>query len=364
MHRRLTGLAREAGAANVRIVTLPASLPESWDLADLVPEDIGVERILEDRPMLPVLSLAELYAEPDAEVDWLVEGLLPADGISLLVAPPKVGKSTLARCLAVAVADGRGQWLGRTTKAGTVLHLALEERRATVREHYRSLDAPGNGIYALVGTAPEPADRLRLLRATVQALRPALTLIDPLFRWARIEDGNDYATTMAALEPFIALARTECTHVMLVHHARKGGGDYGTEALGSTGLAASVDTFLSLSRNESSRILYAFGRDGVEVEKTVLSMDANGWVTAAGTKHQADVRDVKQEVLDFVGESPEPVTGREVRDAIERGQAIVREALNNLVADGDIVRTGSGPSIRYSSNRDRDSHYKGQSRSR
>ena len=205
-------LARNA-AADVRIVELPVGLPTGWDLADPVPDGVEVERILQSSPMLPVVSLGELYAKPDPEVEWLVEGLLPADGISLLVAPPKVGKSTLARCLAVAVADGRRWWLGRPTKTGAVLHLVLEERSATVRDHYRNLNAPENSIYVFVGMAPAQADRLQLLRATVRAIRPALVIIDSLFRYAHIQDGNDYAETVAELGPFIDLARRESTHV-------------------------------------------------------------------------------------------------------------------------------------------------------
>ena len=344
---KVAELVGEAGAAEVRTIELPAELPKGWDLADPVPTGIDVERILKNRPMLPVVSLGELYAEPDTEPEWLVEGLLPADGLSLLVAPPKAGKSTLARCLAVAVADGRGSWLGRATKVGTVLHLALEERKATVRGHYRGLNAPENGIYVFVGMAPPQKERLLLLQATVRTIRPALVIIDPLFRYAQIRDGNDYAATVAGLGPFIDLARSESTHVLLVHHARKSGGEHGAESLGSTGLNASVDTFMSLSRNESTRLLYAFGRDGVEVEKTMLRMDGYGWVTAVGTKHAADVRDVMRKALDFIRASPEPVSGPEVREALSRGKGVVREALNNLVADGDLVRTGNGPKVRY-----------------
>ena len=176
--RDVEALAREAGAANVRVVELPVGLPKGWDLADPVPDGVEVERILQGRPMLPVVSLGQLYAKPDPEVEWLVQGLLPADGLSLLVAPPKVGKSTLARCLAVAVADGRGWWLGRPTTTGKVLHLVLEERSDTVRDHYRNLNAPENSIYVFVGMAPAQADRLQLLRATVRAIRPALVIID------------------------------------------------------------------------------------------------------------------------------------------------------------------------------------------
>ena len=333
--------------AEVRTVELPLGLPRGSDLADPVPDGVDVRAILERRPVLPVLSLEDLYAEPDVEVDWLVEGLLPADGISLLVAPPKAGKSTLARCLAVAVADGRGRWLGRATKAGTVLHLALEERRATVRNHYRALKAPGNEIYALIGSAPPPDERMRLLRATVSALRPALVIVDPLFRYARIQDGNDYATTLAALEPFIALARNESTHVLLVHHAHKCGGDDGNEALGSTGLTASVDTFMSLARHAGERTLYAHGRDGVALEKIILSMDADGWIQASGTKRAADLHDVMRRILDLLKDSPEPLSRSAIQNQVGARKESILVALRNLMQNGDAEQIGSGPRTTY-----------------
>ena len=40
-------LALAAGALSVRIITVPAGWPESWDLADLLPEDVTVERLRE-----------------------------------------------------------------------------------------------------------------------------------------------------------------------------------------------------------------------------------------------------------------------------------------------------------------------------
>ena len=132
-----------------------------------------------------------------------------------------------------------------------------------------------------------------------------------------------------------------------MHHARKGGGEHGAESLGSTGLSASVDTFMSLSRNGSTRFLYAVGRDGVEVEKTLLRMDEHGWVTATGTKHAADVGDVMREILCYFDENPEPVSATKIREGASRGKGVVREALNNLVTDGDLVRTGNGPRVRY-----------------
>ena len=127
-------------------------------------------------------TLGELRSEPDREIEWLVEDLLPADGLSLIVAPPKVGKSTLGRCLAVATATG-AEWLGRSVKRGAVVHLALEERPGTVRGHYDALGAPDEGIHVLLGAAPPPEERLDWLRAAITETDAALVLVDPVQRW-------------------------------------------------------------------------------------------------------------------------------------------------------------------------------------
>jgi KaiC/GvpD/RAD55 family RecA-like ATPase len=78
------------------------------------------------------VSATKLVKEPEERVDWLVGGLLPAGGLSLVIAKPKVGKSTFARHVAHAVARG-DPFLGRRTRRGGVLYISVEERRRDVR---------------------------------------------------------------------------------------------------------------------------------------------------------------------------------------------------------------------------------------
>src|SRR5207237_415835 len=98
------------------------------------------EVTVEDHSTLRFTPMREFLAEPDEQVMWLVEDHLPAGGDSLLVAKPKVGKSTLARCLALAVARGE-EFLGCKTTQGAVFYLALEEKRSEVRAHFRAMGA-------------------------------------------------------------------------------------------------------------------------------------------------------------------------------------------------------------------------------
>lgn len=294
---------------------------------------------------LPTMADLESEAQDDPEADWLLAGLLPADGVSLLVAPPKAGKSTLARTLGAAITAGRPEWLGRplTAGEGVVIHLALEERPRTVRGHYARLEADPERLRLLRGLPPSRvADRVRKLQDAVREVRPALVVIDTLQRWARISDGNAYSEVTESLTPLIHLARECSTHVMLVHHSRKNGGKHGEEVLGSTAFAGSVDTILSVKREDDTRTIRAEGRDGVEMEPTVLTMDADGWVRASGTPAEASWAELEGRILEWLREWGQEASRDDILRGVggDRTQAVA--ALNRLVEAGTIVRMGDG----------------------
>ena len=140
---------------------------------------------------MALTRLRDLLEEPETQVEWVVDNMLPAGGFGIVAAKPKVGKSTLVRVLALAVASGR-PFLGRMTTKGAVIYLALEEKRSEVRKHFRDMGVTGEEeIYIFASTAPINA--LAQIRAVVEEGKPALLIIDPLFRFARVKDGNDYA---------------------------------------------------------------------------------------------------------------------------------------------------------------------------
>jgi RecA-family ATPase len=148
---------------------------------------------------LPLTPLGDLLSEPEEAVPWLVDKSLPSGGFSLLVAKPKAGKSTLARNLALAVSRG-DLFLNKPTQQGAVIYLALEEKRSEVRKHFQEMGATGaEEIYIFAASAP--VDALKQIRAVVEDKKPVLLIVDPLFRLARVKDGNDYAQVTAALEP-------------------------------------------------------------------------------------------------------------------------------------------------------------------
>ena len=292
-------------------------------------------------------SLGDLFDEQDEAIPWLVDRLLPAGGLSLILGKPKAGKSTLARCLCVAVATGQ-PWLGRACMRGPVAYLALEEKRFEVRRHLKQLGAlRGSPIHVFVGRLPKNAEPIPWLRGALGGIRPALIVIDPLARFVRVRDGNDYSDVTRRLEPLISFVRdaSPATHIALVHHSRKGAGEHGDESLGSTAILGSVDTAISLKREKASRLVYSVNRYGEDLPETFAVLDAaTGWVTPGTTRQEAVVRGIEDEILDFVRSRDKPATQTEIRcaDGVTGKAAVLQRALRGLVESGRLKRTGRG----------------------
>lgn len=70
------------------------------------------------------ITLDQVFDQP-LEIDWLVEGYIPADSIGMLFGASGSGKSHIALSLAVSIANG-ADWFEHKTKEGNVLILAGE----------------------------------------------------------------------------------------------------------------------------------------------------------------------------------------------------------------------------------------------
>lgn len=286
-------------------------------------------------------SVADLTNEPELESQWLVEGILPVGALAVVVAKPKVGKSTLLRNLCLSVASGQA-FLGRVTRQGRVLYLALEDKRSQVRSHFRAIgvkkDTP---LEVFVGASP--TDALAQLRKCIERNPPMLVVIDPLFRFIRVKDGNDYATITTALNPILALARDTGVAVALSHHAPKAGRDDIDSPLGSTAIAGSVDTLIHIRRNGKVRSLATVQREGEDLADTVIELDPETrTLTLAGTVADLTSRVLKSAILTFIESRKAPVTESVIKDSVEGRNQDKVAALRLLVETGELSRTGGG----------------------
>lgn len=289
--------------------------------------------------------LGEMLAEPDEQHEWIVEDLFIKSGISMCAGKPKAGKTTLARQLALCVATGK-PFLNFKTLQGPVVYLALEEIRSEVKKHFREMGATGDEqIFIHAAPAPMISQNLLIeqLEQLIRDFKPVLIIIDPLFRFTRVRDSNDYSTVTNALEGVVRAARFSNAHIHLVHHMGKAEREGADGILGSTAIFGGLDNVLIITRNGNERSIRSRTRYGKDLESVSLLFDEETRsMTLGGSVQSGSNARLEQEVLALLNASGSSRTQSEIVKSISGRKEAVLSALASLVAKGSIQKTGSG----------------------
>ena len=290
---------------------------------------------------IELTRLGDLLNEPEEIHSYLVDNLLPTGGSSLLFAKPKAGKSTLARNIALAVAQGK-EILGRKVQKSTVIYLALEEKRSEIQRHFKDMNANGKeDILIKAGFINSPTPEL--LIELVSEHKPGFIIIDTLNAFIRFNDGNDYSKILNALLPYIGIARDYDTHIMFVHHARKNDENPFDAILGSTAILASIDSAIYLKRTDESNYIQTRQRYGQDLESHFLDLDQETRTFQLGTKTStAKESKLKNQILAFLKEYDSEVPLNDIKENVEGKVNRIISELNTLTKDGIILESGRG----------------------
>jgi hypothetical protein len=223
-------------------------------------------------------QIGELYNETsDAEIEWLVEGLLQTAGVSLLAADPKAGKSVIARQLCTSVLTGQ-PFFTRKTKKGTCHYFGLEEHPTIVAKSFRTLGVPADAeLYVHCGDPFSDDNLFKEFSDLILEQKPELAIIDTAFDLLEVESENNYREVKRALKAVRTVARNSGTHIMLIHHAGKPQKEFarsGNHAvLGSTAIVGGVDSIMVIQLKGQTRVLYTSGREVDPWNGRVLTWD-------------------------------------------------------------------------------------------
>lgn len=173
---------------------------------------------------------------PEEPVEWLIEGRIPRGALTTFVGLPGSGKSTFATFIASKVSTGRGldapdlpeKWQDRDP--AEVLYFAFEDPHGSVvrprlEEAGADLDRVHLCEVASRGEDERCIDLERdfpLIREKVEAIRPALVIVDPVnSAWSADRDQNDDVDSRAVLHLYKRLARDCGCAIVLITHTNK-----------------------------------------------------------------------------------------------------------------------------------------------
>ena len=211
---------------------------------------------------LPTVPVHAIDPQPDAP-QWLVRDLWTTAAVGVIGGSPKVGKSWFGLDLAVSVASGTPA-LGRfpVEATGPALVYLAEDALPRVRDRVAHLCRHRGLHLSRLDLQVVTADRLRLdterdqlaLDQTVQRIRPALLLLDPLVRLHSLDENS--ASDISSLLGFLrAINRRYQLALVLVHHmAKRSRRNLGQSLRGSSDLHAWTDSACYLVRRPDDRL--------------------------------------------------------------------------------------------------------------
>jgi len=302
-----------------------------------------------------VFTAAELEDMRFPEPRWAVEGVL-AEGLSLLGGRPKIGKFWLAFALGAAIASG-GRALGQIpTEEGDVLYLALEDNKRRLQERMRCIMHGGQWPARLHLTNAWPktgTGGLDILDEWCDAHPEArLLIVDTLARVRPIRSGRGdlYAEDYKIGQDLKALADSHGIAVLVVHHLRKMDSDDPLELLsGTLGLPGAADSVLVMKRErgKDDATLFVTGRD-VEERELAVEWDEALWQWVhRGSSEEYRRSEARKEILELFAKEGEPLSPKDIADAVGKKDKAVRQLLRSMVQDGEVLRHGTSSQSRY-----------------
>lgn len=307
-----------------------------------------------------MVSAKWLMEQSFPPVEYVVPGLIP-EGLSLLAAPPKIGKSWMVLGLGVACASG-GVALGSlSVQKRPVLYLALEDgfRRLQTRLAALGVDEAPEILHLKATIQPRATlatinefmdlygeDRPLVVLDTLGRAMPPVVANEPTYQ-------RDYRIT-AALKGSCDVHPG--SSLIVVHHTRKAdSADFLDAVSGTQGIAGAADTVMVLrrAREERSAVLSVTSRDAREGSYALNLREPGRWVldgasvedAANAAQASAATAGVAQEMARLiiaVNQHPDGVSPKDLAAVLQMSPATVRIYLRRASERGRIANPRRG----------------------
>lgn len=264
-------------------------------------------------------------------IKYVIPGIIP-EGLSVLVAAPKVGKSWLVLALAINLSTGT-KALGHIEvgEPRPVLYLALEDGKARLQSRLRHMELSVSNLleFSVNLNGQDPVEVIRDWIASKDGLDPIVILdtlgkVMPTATGQTTQYGHEYKVMSGLKQACDAFPGSA---LIIVHHTRKqDSGDFLDAVSGTQGIAGAADSILVLKRDRHNNraTLQVTSRDAVEGEYSLVFQDSGLWEldgqslsdaskAALVAKASAGVGDRMAEVIEVVSRYPEGIKSKDIR---------------------------------------------------
>lgn len=307
-----------------------------------------------EKPILCPISLDDLINKQFSETAWIVEQLLPAEGITALSGLPGEYKTWIILELGLRVATGTMLFDKYKTTKTSVLYIDEESGERELQKRSRMLQTGENAqLYVLSKTGFKlTPETVKQLIAYCKRNSVGLIIFDSLIRIHTAHDENDAIQMARVFTLFQQLTKHGIT-VLFVHHSRKLSSfrtnNPSQDLRGSSDILAAVDCHLAVNfiRNERCvQITQTKLREGLEAKpiKLAINTEVNdfrftyqGDVEETQTKKD-DIKEAIRTVLSDNDSLNKTELYKQIKSLeIDGGFSTYKTAVNELVKDGELT---------------------------
>jgi hypothetical protein len=294
-----------------------------------------------------LISASQLYQGGFPELRPIFRDLL-WNGLTMLIARPKAGKSWLTLQLAAHKAGGR-QVDGLTAvDCGQVLYGAFEEPKARTMKRLLQIAEPGEWadrlqfVYDLLPLMGGGAEQLRLL---VEQTKPRLVVLDTLtalIKGGGKRESDVFRSQYAEVSCIRKIAEDFQTAIVVVHHTRKGMSDGAIEAIAGTGgIGAAIDAVWHLKRkSDGEATLDTIGRESEEKTFALrFDQDPFGWRVLGDDAEQL-LTGERRELLILLRDEG-ALTPADIAINLGKSRPAIRMLLKRMKEDRQVEKQGS-----------------------
>lgn len=303
--------------------------------------------------LLPYRTASEVADGTTEEPSWVIYSYVAREAVTELDGKVKAaGKTTLLAHAVKAILDGT-RFLGLTTAQTKVIWLT-EQQPGPFFEVLADAGIEGRGDELLVlfrgdvGGRPW-AEVVTDMTSDALGHGYGLLIIDTLGKLAGVADENSASEWVRAMTPLQDAAHRGLA-VWFARHDRKSGGDVGETGRGSSQVSGDADVIMHLGRPEGRhdptfRVIEALSRYRVTTDRLVIELvEGQGYVAHGNedsVKHTACIKAIVANLAPM-GSDVRPQTIDELVLSTKHARTVVRRGLDDLLARGQISRTGEG----------------------
>jgi hypothetical protein len=303
-----------------------------------------------------MIGKLELYPLSDlAKIDFpptrfIVPSLLP-EGLSLLVGPPKAGKSWLALDIALAVATGSTVLGTKDCTKGSVAYLAMEDSQRRIKWRVaelrgRRFDLPSNLAVSHKEVKLKDGLCQALLEWIGSTKNPRLIVIDTLqkIRSMRKSATDLYAEDVETLSKLQELTKRFRISILCLHHRRKAPAEDKIDTVsGTLGVPGTVDSILLLDRPRFRREgrLWLTGRDIEEAEYALDIEDTFTWKLRGYARRGSAMSHERLSVFKTL-EDFGPMSISQIAGALDKTRDAIKQLIASMLRDGQVKRVDRG----------------------